>query len=609
MEDAIKQAVHEKQVDGTYQSLPFCPLVTAIVVALLLLFLRESLTLTSLTTWTLFMGAVIFFRSVVSGFYFYNKKQGTVNAGLFEFLQVVGVLMAAACWGSVGFWLYPLVADVGSRFFIVVVLVGLAAGSIGLLSYRFYIYFLFATIVLFSLVVGVNMADGSQQASISLAISICFFFLLFSARRVSENSRKMFVLQEEAIASEQLLKKAWSEVAQSKQSKSDFLANVSYEIRTPMNSISGLNHLLALETDLSPKQLYYLQSIQNSADSLLALLNNVLDLAKVEAGQLELEAAPFVLRKTVEEALQSVEVAAKEKGLELNCHVESEVAQVVIGDSYRLKQILVNLLSNAVKYTDEGAISLRVIANDHMDDFLTFIVEDSGVGIAPDMVSHIFDSLTSIDSASARRYGGRGMGLAISKKLCSLMGGDIEVKSVQDKGTVFQVHLALPPEWKTETASLVKVNDERSAQVTGLDVLLVEDNKTNRDVVRLFLNHDKHRVTEAVNGFQALQMLADKDFDAIFMDIQMPVMDGYEATRIIRACEQGEVGLRTDIPAGLGARLRGRHVPIVALTAHVQIEDVKQCLALGMDSCLTKPLQPEELTRTLVDVVGVVHKK
>ncbi len=608
MIEKCKQAVYDKQVALVYQGQPFSLLTTASIVALLLWFLRNSVELAPLSVWAIVMGAIICLRSAITGLYFYNKKQGPLNTQKYEALLVFSVILGAAGWGSAGVWLYTL-ADLGSRFLIIVVLVGLTAGSIGLLSYRFSVYCVFITLILGPLIIGVNRVDQAQQVSISLALLVYFFFLLASSRRFCRNTGRMLALQEEAVARERSLKEARDEAERASQAKSEFLANISHEIRTPMNSIIGLNRILSMEKGLSPTHRYYVSTIQNSADSLLALLNNVLDLAKVEAGQLELEQQPFVLRRVVEEAVQTIEVMAREKGLELSCHFAPEVPQVVSGDSLRLRQILLNLLSNAVKFTERGAVRVRVAGDDQGGDALTFIIEDSGVGISADVLPHIFDSFSQADSSVTRQYGGSGMGLAICKKLCDLMGGDIEVKSSLGHGTTFVLHLALPAIWDEEVASAASAGQGQAVRLVGLNILLVEDNKINRDVARFFLEHDEHHVTEAVNGFHALQILTEKEFDVILMDIQMPVMDGLEATRIIRACEQGEVSGAKDIPAGLSARLEKRYVPIIALTAHAMRTDMKQCLATGMDAYLAKPLQPEQLVQALVEVAGTGHQE
>ncbi len=603
MKDKVEQAVYEKQVGMIYQSLPVSLITTAIVVCLLLVFLHGAIPSPVLTLWTTLMGVVICARFATAGFYFYIKKQGRVNAVLFEILFLVGVALAASCWGSAGIWLYKF-ADPGSRFLIIVVLVGMAAGSIGLLSYRFLAFLLFITFILFPLMVGVNLAGETQRVSISLAIITYYFFLLASARRFSNNTKEMFSLQEEAVSREARLQRAKEEAERSSRAKSEFLANISHEIRTPMNSIIGLNRILAMESHLTPKQLYYLQTIQNSADSLLALLNDVLDLAKVEAGQLELDMHPFVLQNVVEEAVHTVEAMADEKSLDLSCHVDSDAPTLVRGDSLRLRQVLLNLLSNAVKFTENGRVDLRVITEDPGRGAFTFQIEDTGIGIASDVIDKIFGNFSQADSSVTRKYGGSGMGLAICRKLVSLMGGEVEVRSVLGKGTIFQIHLVLPPVWEEEIAGRKEADSEKAGRVTGLEILLVEDNKVNRDVARLFLQHDQHKITEAFNGFHALQLLAEKEFDIVLMDIQMPVMDGLETAEIIRSFERGESTESTDLPSGLGARFAGKHLPIIALTAHALKGDKNQCLESGMDAYLSKPLQPEQLAAVLAKYAG-----
>ena len=602
MQQKTKQAVYEKQVGLIYHSLPFSLLTTAVVAALLFWFLRNSVDQRALVTWAVLMGGVLFLRSVIAGFYFFQAKQGSVNFRLYDILFAVGIMLVGACWGSAGIWLYAL-ADQGSRFLIMVVLIGLSAGSFGLLAYRLPMFLLYINFILLPFIVGVNLVEESQKISVSLAIVVYIFFLSASARRFSGNTKKMLILQEEAVSRENNLKEAWKEAERASQAKSDFLANVSHEIRTPMNSIIGLNRILAMETDLTPQQLYYTKTIQNSADSLLGLLNNVLDLAKVEAGQLTLESHPFVLQKIVDEAVQTVQLMAEEKGLELSCSYDPQLPEVVEGDSLRLRQILLNLLSNGVKFTERGGVAVRVCADKQEVNSLSFAVEDSGIGIAPDKMDHIFDSFSQADSSVTRKYGGSGMGLAICKKLCTLMGGSIDVKSVLGHGSTFVLSLVLPPVVGSQLEGNGVSAQGKTEVLTGLNILLVEDNKVNRDVARLFLAHDGHHVSEAVNGLQALQVLAEKSFDVILMDIQMPVMDGIETSRIIRSCERGDKEMSSDIPDGLAARLLGSYVPIIALTAHAMDSDMRQCLDIGMDAYLTKPLQPSLLNQTLADVM------
>ena len=381
------------------------------------------------------------------------------------------------------------------------------------------------------------------------------------------------------------LREAKANAESASATKSDFLASMSYEIRTPMNAIMGIADLLA-KTPLSPEQDKYVQIFRRAGDNLLNLINDILDLSKVEASQLELERTGFSLKDHLEKVTEMVAARAHEKGLALVCEIAPNVPNNLVGDSTRLRQVLLNLLGNAIKFTESGEVSLRVTldADSSVPTALCFTVSDTGIGIPNEKLSRVFERFTQADSSTTRRFGGSGLGLTISKRLVELMGGRIWVESRVGEGSVFAFAVPLEIWAAANRPTAAPVGTGPDLPLPALRILLAEDFPDNCTITMAYLEDTPYRVEIAETGAIACEMFTAGDYDLVLMDRQMPVMDGLTATRKIRAWEQAN-----DRPP----------TPIIALTASALKGDREMCLAAGCTAFLTKPIKQEVLLKAI----------
>lgn len=411
----------------------------------------------------------------------------------------------------------------------------------------------------------------------AMATSVFFLLLLFFIYRSNRLKQK----------SNKLLAIAKDKAEQSEKFKQQFLANMSHEIRTPMNAVMGMTNLLI---DKGPRddQLNYLEGIQKSSNTLLHIINDILDISKIEAGKIAMEEIDYSIHEVVDQVVQTLHYKAVEKGLELITDIDPDLPDVVLGDPTRLNQVLMNLAGNAVKFTEKGSVTIE-IKKTGIENKIRYSIIDTGIGISKDNLQSVFESFSQAHSSDTRKFGGTGLGLTISKQLVELMGGNLSIESEEGAGTVFSFELNCP------VGSMEQLITQKSAEqiegsiLNGLKILVVDDNEYNRIVVHdTLMSKAQVEIMLAINGKESVELASQNNFDVILMDVQMPIMNGYDATQHIRN--------NFDAPKN--------QVPIIALTASVVRSDLDKCRAAGMNDYVPKPFKTSQLISSIAKVTG-----
>ncbi len=379
--------------------------------------------------------------------------------------------------------------------------------------------------------------------------------------------------------------------------KSDFLAHMSHEIRTPMNAILGFTEILQRGLAKDEKQRSdYLQTIQSSGQHLLTLINDILDLSKIESGKMELELDRHAPMDIVSQALSIFELKASEKGLSLSCKAKTWLPETVLVDAVRLRQVVINLVGNAIKFTERGSVRIEAGMVDGTKPMLRIDIIDSGIGISAQAIEKIFDPFSQEDSSITRRFGGTGLGLSICRQLAELMGGNVTATSTQGKGSTFTITIdpgsltgiaKISPQELERRSKAASVQQDSEIRLPPCRVLVVDDGAANRQLVTVYLERAGAVVTSATNGLEACESVAKQEFDAVVMDVHMPVMDGVQATRRMRAS--------------------GTTIPIIALTGNVMKDDEASCRAAGYTGFLAKPIRMNDLLSTVARLLGKPH--
>ena len=575
--------IYKRQVALVYKQSLLTMVVLMIVICLMAYFVQHDVQ-NNIWYWFISFMTVSLIRYGV-GIAFHKQELTNENVNKWYRLYHGGVALLGIHWFILVIFFFP--EDIVHKNFVVFILSGTSAAAAVVYAPIKKIYYYFFLPLIVPLIYQFASVNDDLHIAMAIMIGLFMLMMLVTVKRVHEIYKDSISLSYKNQGLVDDLQLANVQILEATEAKSIFLANMSHEIRTPMNAIVGFTNLLQ-HSALNEKQGNYLDNIQLSARNLLVIINDILDLSKVEAGKMEVEEIAFDLHKLLYNVHATLEHRARAKHLELQMSIDKKSPKVVFGDPTRLNQVLINLTGNAIKFTEKGHVEMKIIAID--DTTVHFNILDSGIGIPKDRLDAIFEQYSQSDTDTTRKFGGTGLGLAISKKIVELCGGQLAVES--ELGTGSNFHFTI--NFKLGKESDIEIEEDVATMNTSwlrqIKILVVDDNKVNRLLaIEVFKSWDKKiDIDTAENGQLAIDKLLINHYDVILMDMQMPVMGGVEATKNIRKLEAESK----------------REVKIIALTANALKKEQNKCFEAGMNGYMAKPFEPAKLLQKIANVLN-----